>query len=151
MAFGSGSSFGRDCSTRRRGSPSSLKLCKNSAALLCSTSTRPQSPQPTRPYPPPTSSVDLAFFFSRIQRIGRSDPALGSLPANPHTFQGGSDGLPGYPLFSEPFLEADLRSHLHRPQAALLAELSGAPMKHLTQSFHPLLIEGAMKIGRAHV
>src|SRR3712207_5858233 len=28
MAFGSGSSFGRDCSTRRRGSPSSLKLCK---------------------------------------------------------------------------------------------------------------------------
>ena len=74
---------------------------------------------------------------------------LGPLPANPHARQGGSNGLPAYAFLCESFLKAHLCGHLHRPQAALLAELPGAPMKHLAQSISPLLIEGLMNGVRA--
>src|SRR5215210_5943143 len=116
--------------------------CASSAASPCSTSTRPQSRAPNRPYPPPGTSAGRAAFFSFVQGIGRGDPVLGSLPTYPYTRQGGSDSLPAYPLLCESLLKTHLCGHLHRPQTAFLAELPGAPMKHLTQSLGPLLIEG---------
>jgi len=69
---------------------------------------------------------------------------LGLLPANPHTCQGGSDGLPADALLCKSLLKAHQGGHLHRPQAALLAELPGAPVKHLAQSLGTLLVDGSM-------
>jgi hypothetical protein len=74
---------------------------------------------------------------------------LGPSPANPHTRQGSPDSLSTHPLFGEPLLETHFSSHLHRPQAALLAELPGAPMEHLAQSLGPFGIEGPMNGERA--
>jgi hypothetical protein len=67
---------------------------------------------------------------------------LGPHPADPHPRKRRSDGLPAFPLVGEPFLEADLGSHLHRPKARVFAELPGAPMKHPAQSLGSLRIEG---------
>ena len=69
---------------------------------------------------------------------------LGSLPAHPHPGQGSPDRLPRCPLFGKPLLETHLGSHRKRPKAAIFAELSRAPVEHLAQSFHTLLIEGPM-------
>jgi len=69
---------------------------------------------------------------------------LGSSPAHSHPLKGSSDGLPANPLLGESLLETHLGSHLHRPQAALLAELSGAVVEHLAQSLDPFIIEGPM-------
>jgi hypothetical protein len=69
---------------------------------------------------------------------------LGSLPAHPHPRQGSPDSFPRYPLFGKPLLETYLGSQLHRPKAAIFAELSRAPVEHLAQSLHTLLIEGPM-------
>jgi hypothetical protein len=76
---------------------------------------------------------------------------LGPLPAHPHTRKRWPDGLPAHWLLGEPLLEAHLCGHLKRPQAALLAELPGAPMKHLAQSLRPLLVEGSMNGARGAV
>src|ERR671912_2328301 len=127
MAFGSESSFSRDCST----------------------STHPQSPRPNRPYPAQDASVDRAFFFSFVEGIGRSDPMLGSLPANPHPRQGSPDGLPANPFFAQALLATHLGGHRKRPQATVFAELSGALMKHLAQSLCSLIIEGSVDGVRA--
>ena len=67
---------------------------------------------------------------------------LGPSPANPHPRQGGSNSLPANPLFGESLLETHFSSHLHRPQAAIFAELPGASMKHLAQSLCSFRIEG---------
>src|SRR5215207_5574000 len=95
------------------------------------------------------SVASEASLFSFVQGIRRGNPVLGPLPANPHARQGGSDGLPRYPLLCESLLKAHLRCHGKRPQAAWLAELPGAPVKHLAQSLGPLLIEGPMNGVRA--
>lgn len=74
---------------------------------------------------------------------------LGSSPAHPHPGQSSPDGLSAYPLLHESLLETHLGGHLHGPQAALLAELSGAPVEHLAQSLRFLLLKGAMNGVRA--
>src|SRR5215204_6823254 len=136
-----GSSFSTDCSTRRSGSPASPKLCKLGCLTLLH---QHSSSKPTT-----QSALSSARcisrsrrLFSLVQGIGRGDPVLGPLPAKPHPRKRRSDGLPANALFRESFLAAHLRGHRKRPQAALLAELPGAPMKHLAQSQGPFLIEG---------
>ena len=74
---------------------------------------------------------------------------LGSLPANPHLHQGSPDGLPTHLFFGQALLETHLGGHLHRPQATIFAELSGAAVKHLAQSLCSLLIEGSVDGVRA--
>src|SRR5687767_7675309 len=148
MAFGSGSSFSTDCSTRGSGSPASLKLCK----LGCLTVLHQHSS--SKPTTQSTLSSARCIsrsrrLFSFVQGIGRGNPVLGSLPANPHTRKRRSDSLPANALFGESLLKTHLRSHLHRPQAAIFAELPGTPVKHLAQSLGPLLIEGPMNGMRA--
>ena len=110
--------------------------------MPCSTSTRPRSPLPSRDDSLPGPSAGRTAFFSRIQRIGRGAPVLGPSPAHPHPRQGCPYGLPANRLVREALLETHLGGHLHRPQAALLAELPGAPVEHLAQSLHRFLIEG---------
>src|SRR5918993_3087780 len=148
MAFGSGSSFATDCSTRRKGSPAWPKLHKFGCLTLLH---QHSSSKPTT-----QSGLSSARrisrsrrLFSFVQGIRRCDPMLGPLPAHPHTRQGGPDGLPAHWLLGEPLLEAYLCGHRQRPQAARLAELPGAPMKHLAQSLSPLLVEGSMNGMRA--
>jgi hypothetical protein len=74
---------------------------------------------------------------------------LGSSPAHSHPLKGSSDGLPAKPLLGESLLETHLGGHRKRPQAALLAELSGTALKHLAQSLGPFSIEGPMNGVRA--
>src|SRR5215211_2539202 len=148
MAFGSGSSFSTDCSTRRSGSPSSPKLCKfGCLTLLHQHSSSKLATQSTLSSARSISRSRRLFSF--VKRIGRGDPMLGPLPANPHTCRGSSDSLPRYPLLGESLRKAHFSGHIHRPQAALLAELPGAPMKYLAQSLSSLLIEGSMHGVRA--
>src|SRR5215204_5140193 len=148
MAFGSGSSFSTDCSTRRSGSPASPKLCKFGCLTLLH---QHSSSKPTT-----QSTLSSARCISRSRRlfsfvegVGRGNPVLGSLPADPHPRKRRSDSLPANALLCESLLKTHLRGHLHRPQAAWLAELPGAPVKHLAQSLGPLLVEGPIDGVRA--
>src|SRR5215210_8476365 len=151
MAFGSGSSFSTDCSTRRSGSPASPKLCKFGCLTLLHqhSSSKPTTQSALSSARCISRSLASLTFFSFVQGVWRGDPVLGPLPAHPHTRQGGSDGLPANALLGESLLETHQGGHLHRPQAAFLAELPGASMKHLAQSQGPLLVEGPIDGVRA--
>src|SRR5215216_4023160 len=143
-----GSSFSTDCSTRRNGSPASPKLCK----LGCLTLLHQHSS--SKPTTQSTLSSTKCIsrsrrLFSFVEGVGRGNPVLGSLPADPHPRKRRSDSLPANALLCESLLKTHLRGHLHRPQAAWLAELPGAPVKHLVQSLGPLLVEGPIDGVRA--
>src|SRR5829696_7913083 len=110
-----------------------------------STNSRHRNPPPRcRDDSPPSSPAGRAASFSFILRVGRGDPALGSLPAHSEPGQGSPDGLPAYPLGGQSFLEAHFSSHLQGPQAAVLAELSGLLVQQLPQGLAPLRIECPM-------
>src|SRR5215204_3238590 len=134
-----GSSLATDCSTRRRGSPSSLQLPRAGlASLLNQVSSKKPTTHSGRPI---NRSLTKLAFFSLVLGVGAGYPALSSLPAHPHPLQSGPDGLARHPHFCEPLLETHLGSHLKRPQGAFLAELLGVSVKQLPQSLGPLGIE----------
>src|SRR5215210_9530451 len=148
MAFGSGSSFSTDCSTRRSGSPASPKLCKFGCLTLLHqhSSSKPSTQSTLSSARCISQSLAKLAFFSFVEGVGRGNPVLGSLPADPHPRKRRSDSLPANALLCESLLKTHLRGHLHRPQAAWLAELPGVPVKHLAQSLGPLLVEDRLTV-----
>src|SRR5215210_5188626 len=98
MAFGSGSSFSTDCSTRRNGSPASPKLCKfGCLTLLHQHSSSKPTTQSTLSSTKCISRSRRLFSF--VQGGGRGDPVLGPLPAYSHTRKRRSYSLPANALF----------------------------------------------------
>src|SRR5215213_2875523 len=108
MAFGSGSSFATDCSTRRKGSPAWPKLRKFGCLTLLHqhSSSKPTTQSGLSSARCISWSLASLAFFSFVQGIRRGNPVLGPLPANPHACQGGSDGLPADALLCESLLKA---------------------------------------------
>src|SRR5215211_9445467 len=123
MALGSGSSLATDCWMRRRGFFSSEKVLRVGSATLL----HPHSSSKPTAHRGSASAIAInrsRLLFSFIQRVRRSDPPLGSPPANSEkASQSGPDGLPGDSPLPKPLLEGDLGRHRKRPQAAFVAEL----------------------------
>src|SRR3954469_18025641 len=113
MALGSGSSLVSDCSTRRKGSPASLKLCKFGwATLLHQHSSSKPATQSGSSFAILISS-SRRLFFSHIRGRERSSNAtFSSLPAHSYPRQSSPNGLPTHPLLGESLLETHLGSHL---------------------------------------
>src|SRR5215211_5204863 len=102
-----GSSFSTDCSTRRIGSPSSLKLCKFGCLTLLHqhSSSKPTTQSTLSSARAISRSLAKLAFFSFVQGVGRGDPVLGPLPAYPQTRKRRSDSLPANALFRESLLK----------------------------------------------
>src|SRR5215213_8856170 len=123
MALGSGSSLATDRWIMRWGFFSSEKLLRvGSATRLHQHSS--QKPTAHRGSASTTSINRSRRLLSFVQGVWGGDPAFRPLPAYPEQArEGGAYGLPRNPPLGEPFLEADLGSHLHRPKARVFAEL----------------------------
>src|SRR5215208_8407 len=137
MAFGSGSSFSTDCSTRRRGSPASLQLPRaGRARRLNQLSSRKPTPHSGRPSAKPINRSRR--LFSRVLGIRGSDPPLGSLPTYPHPRKRRPDGLSRDAPFGKAFFEADLGGQVQRPQACVFSVVPGRVVQKLPQGLDPL-------------
>src|SRR5215212_385307 len=115
MAFGSGSSFSTDCSTRRRGLPASLQLLREGlASRLNQVSSK--NPTTTHSGRPSARRINRSRrLFSCVLGVRRGYPAFGPLPAQPHPLQSGSDGFAADAPLCEPLLETHFGGRLQRP------------------------------------
>src|SRR5215208_2865611 len=133
MAFGSGSSLATDRWMRRGGLSFSAQAFKvGNATLLHQHSS--EKPTATRDRLGRLPSVGRAFFFSFVQRIGGSDPALRPHPA--HRKQARErcpDRLPRDSTLGQSLLEGDIGGHIQSPKARLLPELPRGAVEHLPQ------------------
>lgn len=89
----------------------------------------------------PNQSVAL-LLFSRICRIGRSDPLLRPLPTHAEALERGADRLAGDALTGDPFGTTDRRRQIERSETRRLAEGARRLVDHGAQPFRCTRIEG---------